>query len=73
MRYYKGLAALLALTLSFPTMLEIQTKAAEESETETTLEELEETSESEDTTEEVSDELEMEDILEIEESIELAS
>ena len=33
MRYYKGLAALLALTLSFPTMLEIQTKAAEESET----------------------------------------
>ena len=73
MRYYKGLAALLALTLSFPTMLEIQTKAAEESETETTLEELEETSESEDTTEEVSDELEMEDILEIEESIELES
>lgn len=73
MRYYKGLAALLALTLSFPTMLEIQTKAAEESETETTLEELEETSESEDTTEEVSDELEMKDILEIEESIELES
>lgn len=73
MRYYKGLAALLALTLSFPTMLEIQTKAAEESETETTLEELEETSESEDTTEEVPDELEMEDILEIEESIELES
>ncbi|MFG6370014.1 MAG: leucine-rich repeat domain-containing protein [Lachnospiraceae bacterium] len=41
-RYYKGLAALLALTLSFPIVPEIQTKAAEESETEyTTLEELE--------------------------------
>ena len=63
-RYHKGLAALLALTLSFPIVPEIRTKAAEESETEyTTLEELE-TLESEDPTWEALEDLDPDDLIE---------
>jgi len=67
MRYQKGLATILALTLSFPIVPEIQIKAAEQSETEyTTLENLEEleTLEIEDTTWEALEELETDDLIE---------